>query len=154
SIGFALDILGTPFSGFLDALPVADGDPFVLLRGGQLTNLRNKVRDALAQHLSLFDNQRDVIAKLVSAQSPAGLPEVADDLFGGLSGAFDGQARDSVDRLKQLLGSDVGVALPLSTLINAVQRAGQNAAAIPKAIEDALIDYFFKASGFQTVDGE
>lgn len=158
SIGFGLDILGTPFSALLNALPVADGSPFALLRGGALTALRSRIKDAVGGRLSLFDNQGDVIAKLVAAQGPTDLREVADDLFGGLRGAFGGpgqvDALNSVKRLRQLLGSDIGVALPLATLINAVQRAGRNAAEIPNSVEQGLLAYFFKANGFLTVDGE
>src|SRR5262249_27440325 len=157
SLGFGLDILGTPFTALLNALPDPKGSPFSFLKGGDLTALRNNVRDALRGHLNIFDNQRDAIAKLVATQDPTSVREVADDLFSGMRGVFGGPGQgegfNSVERLHQLLGGDVGVALPLATLTSAAQRAGRNAAEVPRSVEQALIAYFFKEDGFLTVDG-
>lgn len=157
SLGFGLDIVGSSASTLLNALPTPAGGPFALLKGNDLTDLVNSVRNALKGRLSLLDNQRDAIASLVAAQGPAGLREAADGLFAGVVGAFggsDGRGGQSVSRLQQLVGNDVGIALPFATILNALQRSGKNAAEIPESVESGLVDYFFRVDGFKTVDRE
>jgi len=160
SLAFGLDILGSSVSTLLNGLPTPASGPFALLRGGDLTDLVDSVRNAFRGQLGLLEKQHDAIARLVVAQDPADLREVADTLFAGVRDVFGGPggggaaAADSVSRLRQLLGKDVGIALPFATMLNALQRAGQNTAAIPQSVETGLLDYFFRADGFKTVDRE
>ena len=160
SIAFGLDVLGSSVSALLDALPDSDRGPLALLRRADLRELVRRVRDALGGHLGLLAEQRDAIAGLVAAQDPADLREAADRLFAGVvdvlrgSSEGSGDAVNSVSRLRQLLGNDVGIALPFSTVLNAFHRAGQNAATIPGSVESGLLAYFFATDGFRTVDGE
>ena len=158
SLQFGLDIAGSSVSTLLDALPTPPGGPFAFLKEADLTTLVKRVHNVLDGRLALLDGQRQAIASLIAAQGPAGLRDAAEGLFAGVLSAFgesgEGAKPASVSRLRQLLGRDVGVALPFATILNALQRAGQNAAAIPKSIEDGLLDYFFKADGFRTVDRE
>jgi hypothetical protein len=156
SLQFGLDVLGTAVSPLLDALPTPAGGPFAFLKEPDLKALVNRVHNVLEGRLGLFEDQRQAIANLIAAQGPAGLREAADGLFAGVLGVFEGDkaAGESVSRLRQLLGRDVGIALPFATILNALQRAGQNGADIPRSVESALLAYFFKADGFRTVDRE
>ena len=43
--------------------------------------------------------------------------------------------------------------MPFAAIANAVQGL-QNAADVPKSIEEALLAYFFAPKGYETVDGE
>jgi len=162
SIGFGLDILGTPFRTVTERLPLSNDRPLGLLRTEELSALIGRVQDALRGQVSVLDalaDPRDAIAKLIGGQGPAGLRRLADDLFGAVRRVFEGAGGDddavnTVDRLRQLVGGDIGIALPFATLIKAVQGAGRNAAAIPRNVEQGAIAYFFDAEGFGTVDGE
>ena len=160
SIGFGLDIAGTSLSTLLNALPRPSGGPFALLKGRDLSDLTDGVRKAFRGQLGLLEKQHETIVGLVVAQNPGDLREAADKLFAGVLEGFGGAAGggapagESVRRLRQLLGGDVGIALPFATILNAVQRGGQDTAAIPQSVERALLDYFFTAEGFKTVDGE
>lgn len=160
SIVVGLDIVGNSVSTVLDALPAPAGGPFALLRGRDLADLVNGVRHALRGQLGLLERQQEAIARLVAAQNPAELREAADRLFAGVLDVFGesagtgGPAAETVSRLRQLVGKDVGIALPFATILSALQRAGRNAAAIPESVERGLLDYFFTAEGFKTVDGE
>jgi hypothetical protein len=160
SIVFGLDIVGTSVSTLLNALPAPAGGPFASLRGRDLADLVSGVRTALRGQLGLLENQHEAIAGLVTAQNPADLREAADRLFAGVLEVFGGSAGsggpavESVTHLRQLLGKDVGIALPFATILSALQRAGKNAAAIPQSVERGLLAYFFTADGFKTVDGE
>jgi len=160
SIGFGLDLVGSSLATVLDALPTPDAGRFNLLKGPDLIALRDQVKTALRGKLGLLDNQRDAVARLMAAQDPAALREAAEGLFGGVLDVFKGPsgvggpAFDSVSRLRQFLGNDVGTALPFATIVNAVQRGLQNAAQIPESVEGGLLAYFFKPDGFKTVDGE
>jgi len=160
SIGFGLDIVGTSISTLLNALPTPAGGPFALLKDKDLPDLMAGVRKALQGQLGLLEKQNEAIVRLVVAQNPGDLREAADKLFAGvideLRGAAGGggPAGDSVSRLRQLVGVDVGIALPFATILNAVQRAGQDAAAVPQSVERGLLDYFFTADGYKTVDRE
>ena len=121
------------------------------------TALRDKVRDALGQ-LTLFGGQ-DAIADLIAARDLSSLRGVAESLFGRVRGAFGNDsegaaAGGAVERLRQLLGDDVGIALPFATLLGAVQGGLRNAVTVPGRVEHALLSYFFAPAGFETVDGE
>lgn len=160
SLTFGLDLLASSVSTLLDGLPAPDGGPFGLLKKKDLTELMGRVRDKLGERLGLLGEQRDAIAGLIAAQDPADLRDVADRLFAGVLDVFrdspdgPGLAVDSVSRLRQLLGKDVGTALPFSTILSALHRAGKNVSTIPQSVERGLLDYFFTANGFRTVDGE
>jgi hypothetical protein len=66
-----------------------------------------------------------------------------------------GKADDeaSVGRLRQILGNDIGTVMPLAAIANAVKGL-QNAADVPRSIEQGLLAYFFSSEGYKTVDGE
>jgi hypothetical protein len=155
SVGFGLDVISASFSPLLDAV-TASG----LGKEGDLRGLIDKLKSDLGEKLTLLKSQRDGIAALIAAESPADLRDAAKGLFEGVVGAFKGtggaggSAADSVSRLRQLLGNDVGIALPLATMITAVQRGLQDASDIPWSVEQGLLSYFFRAEGFQTVDKE
>jgi hypothetical protein len=160
SIGFGLDIVGTSISTLLNALPTPVGGPFALLKGRDLSDLADGVRKALRGQLGLLEKQHETIVGLIVAQNPGDLREAADKLFAGVLDGLGGAAGgggpvgESVSRLRQLVGGDVGIALPFATILNAVQRAGQDAAAVPQSVERGLLDYFFTADGYKTVDRE
>jgi hypothetical protein len=158
SLGFGLDIAGSSVSTLVNALPTPAGGPFALLKGKDLSDLVNGVRSAFRGQLGLLEKQHDTIVGLVVAQDPGDLREAADKLFAGVvdgfGGSSGGPAGESVSRLRQLLGRDVGVALPFATILSAVRGAGQDAAAIPQSVERAVLEYFFTADGFKTVDRE
>ena len=159
SIGFGLDIVGTAVSTLLNALPTPAGGPFALLKGRDLSDLADGVRKALRGQLGLLEKQHDIIVGMVVAQNPGDLRDAADKLFAGVLDGFGGAggggpAGESVSRLRQLVGGDVGIALPFATILSALQRAGQDAAAVPQNVEHGLLDYFFTADGYKTVDRE
>jgi len=160
SIGFGLDIAGSSVSTLMNVLPRPAGGPFALLKGKDLSDVVNGVRSAFQGQLGLLEKQRDTIVGLVVAQNPGDLREVADKLFAGMvdglggSSGSAGPAGESMSRLRQMVGRDVGIALPFATILSAVRGAGQDAAAIPQSVERALLDYFFTADGFKTLDRE
>ncbi len=160
SCAFALDIVTSSVSTLLDALPTPASGPFAALKGSDFSELLDKVRNALGGQLGLFDRQRDAIATLIATRNPTGLRDAADGLFRGILEAFrgqgggDGSALAAVQRLQQFLGNDIGTVLPLATILGAAQRGLQNAAGIPESVERGLLDYFFSAAGYRTVDGE
>jgi hypothetical protein len=157
SLAFGLDIVGGSVATLLNALPTPAGGPFALLKGSDLASLVSSVRNTLKGRLSSLDNQCDAVVSLVAAQGPAGLREAADGFFAGVLGAFGGpdeRGAQSVSRLRQLVGNDVGIALPFATILNALQRSGRTAAEIPESVERAVLDYFFRTEGFTTVDRE
>ncbi len=163
SIAFGLDILGNSISGLvgdLGDLPTPSAGPLAFLKTSALADLKAKVREALGRRVGLLDRDQDAIADMVTAQDPSGLREVADRLFDGVLDVFGGGAETrgaafgAVSRLRQLLGRDVGIALPFATIFNALQRAGRDAAAIPENVESGLLSYFLTREGFTTVDRE
>src|SRR5262245_59816809 len=98
SIGFGLDILGTPFKTLLNALPLSDDRPLAFLRKEDLSALVGRVQDALRDKLTVFNtlpDPRGAIAQLIAGEGPAGLHQLADDLFGAVRGVFDGAGGDS-----------------------------------------------------------
>ena len=76
-----------------------------------------------------------------------------DGLVRGLVRAGDADSDARVSRLKQILGNDMATVMPFAAIANAVQGL-QNAADVPKSIEEALLAYFFAPKGYETVDGE
>jgi hypothetical protein len=159
TIGFGLDVLDASISTLLDDLPTLDR-PFAFLRGGQLTDLVRKVHDALRGRLVLLEQHRDAIAQLVATQDPVDLRAAADRLFGGVLERFRGDGPGDalvvkrLARVRTLLGQDASIALPFATVFDALRNAGKTAEAIPKAVEEGLLHYFFTPAGFKTVDGE
>jgi len=76
-----------------------------------------------------------------------------DGLVRGLVRVGDADSDARVSRLKQILGNDMATVMPFAAIANAVQ-GQQNAADVPKSIEEALLAYFFAPKGYETVDGE
>src|SRR5207249_1789406 len=90
-----------------------------------------KVRSAVGGKLGLFNKQEGPIAELITARDPIGLRKAGSELFAGIRNAVPGAggavfSLDGVNRLQQLIGSDIGTVLPLATIANAMQggRAG------------------------------
>ena len=154
SLSFILDVLTDSVSAFADALPASASGPLGLLARSDVPRVLESIRNALSR-AGLFDRQRDLVADLIGAQNPAGLRDAVGGLFQKLRDGISGTGtKDSVSRLQQLIGNDLGTALPFATVVTAVQQALQNAAGVPESIERALLDYFFRPDGYTTVDGE
>jgi hypothetical protein len=150
TLSFGLDIIQSSVATLLDTLPTVD------VPASRLADLFDNLRGTIKEHLHLFDQRADVIARLIAARDPVALRAVADDLFHGvLDDVRDrGQSvRESMDRVRALLGNEAGGILPLATLVRA-GRALENIAAVPEKVEGALLDYFFRSAGYQTIDGE
>ena len=155
SLGFGLDVLNTSVSAVLGALPVSGPTPFGLLDLSNVSQVLDKVRSALGGRLGLFERQRDAIAKLIAARDPASRAKAVGEVFRQLSADLAGSSvLDSVGRLQQFIGNDLGPALTLTTMVGAVQQGQQNIVGIPESVERALLAYFFRSDGFKTVDGE
>jgi hypothetical protein len=153
SLGFALDIVTAAVSVLLDALP-APGPLGVLPRLDGL-QLLDKLRGALQSPLGLLERQRDLFASLIAARNPRALGEALSGLFQRIQADVTSpDSRNSVIRLQAFIGKDVGTALPFATMMDALKQAAQDLAPIPGSIERALLDYFFKGDGYQTLDGE
>ena len=154
SLSFVLDVLTSAVSALADALPAVAPGPLGLLARADVPRVLENIRNALPR-AGLFDRQRDLIADLAGAQNPAGLREGVASLFQRIRDGISGtNAKDSVSRLQQLIGNDLGTALPLATVVTAVQQALQDAVGVPENIERALLDYFFRKEGYTTIDGE
>jgi len=155
SLGFGLDILTTSVSVLLGALPTSPAGPLILLDKLDVSQLVEKVRSALGGRLGLFEQQRDAIANLIAARDASGLRDAVRALFQQVSGGITGSnTKDSVSRLQQFIGNDLGTALPFTTMVGALQQAVSNVAGIPESVERALLDYFFRPEGYKTLDGE
>jgi len=155
SLGFGLDILTTSVSVLLGALPTSSTGPLILLDKLDVSQLVDKLRNALGGRLGLFEQQRDAIANLIAARDPAGLRDAVRALFQQVSGGITGSStKDSVSRLQQFIGNDLGTALPFTTMIGALQQGLGNVAGVPESVERALLDYFFRPEGYKTLDGE
>lgn len=161
SIGFVLDVAGSAVSALVaDLNPSFSAPTTGSGRAQDLGGIVDKVKGALAGRLKLFDEQETAVANLITARSPATLHEAGLQLFESIrnsasSGAGGVFSAGAASRLQQLIGSDVGTVLPLATIAQALQRsraALQNAQAIPESIEQALLAYFFKPTGYRTLD--
>ena len=154
SIGFALDIFSSIPDALLDVVSPSGG-PLAALRGGDLLK---RLREGLGSQLTLLGAQRDAIAELIAARDLSSIRGVAQSLFLRVQDTFEHNretgAGAAVVRLRQLLGDDVGIALPFATLLGAVQGGLRNAATVPDRVENALLSYFFAPTGFKTVDDE
>lgn len=155
SLSFVLDVLTNSVSALLDALPDSPSGPLGVLGRPDVSRVLDNVRNALQGRAGLFDKQRDLIADLIAARNPVGLRDAVGGLFQRVRDGITGTGtKDSLSRLQQLIGNDLGTALPVATLVNAAQQGLQNAAGVPESIEHGLLEYFFKKDGYQTVDGE
>jgi hypothetical protein len=155
SVGFVLDIFSSIPDALLDAAS-PPGGPLAALRGADLLG---KLRDALREQLTLFGTQRDAIAELIAARDLSSIRGVAQSLFRRVHDTFANNsetaaAGGAVERLQQVLGDDIGIALPFATLLGAIQGGLRNAATVPDRVEHALLSYFFAPTGFKTVDDE
>ena len=156
TLGFALDIgsaalselLGIlPASGPLGALPKLDGSQLLEKLKGKLQSLKSPLG------LGLLERQRDQIAKLISAHDPKELGDALSGLFDRIQADVPGpDSKNSMIRLQAFIGKDA--TLPFATIMDALKQAAQELAGIPESIEQALLDYFFKVDGYQTLDAE
>ena len=88
---------------------------------------------------------------------PAALRKVVDGLFRSVVDDVRESrqsARDSVDRIRTLLGNEVGGILPFATIVGAGRRALKDVTGVPESVERALLEYFFNSAGYRTIDGE
>jgi len=124
-----------------------------------LTFMTQQLRDGLGGKLGLFTGHEGFLADLIMARDPKGFRDAADNLLDSVrraSPAAAGGATAGLIDLHQLIGRDPGMVLPLATLAKAIQRGGQglqNVANIPGSVKTALMNYFFKPNGYQTIDG-
>src|SRR5262245_31978855 len=135
SIGFALDIFRSIPDVLLDAVS-PPGGPLAALKAGDLLK---KVREGLRDQLTLFRTQQDAIADLIAAGDLSKIRGVAQSLFRGVRQTFGSDSEGAaagtvVDRVQQLLGDDVGIALPFATLLGAIQGGVRNAATVPDRV--------------------
>jgi hypothetical protein len=164
TLAFALDIAGASGAAFVNALepvfslPSAGAGPTARIDPAEVLN---KVRTALSGQLRVLDQQRNAIAELIAAQNPASILQAGAALFQSIRDAVTASGNravfspDMVDRLQQFIGSDGGAALPLATIVQAMQRSRdtlRNIEQIPSSIEASLLAYFFNRDGYATVD--
>ena len=163
TLGFALDVAGNSVAALVEALdPTPASAPSAAVSLPDPGAVFDKVRGALRGKLGLFNQQESAIASLITARNPVSLRKAGSDLFDGIRSAVTASggravfSLDGVNRLQQLIGSDMGTVLPLATIAGAIQggREGlKNAEGIPKSIEEGVLDYFFKHDGYRTIDG-
>jgi hypothetical protein len=151
TLELVLDVIDSSLSTLPDVLERGVRAPGEFLR-----NARNLLRDRLV----FFGQHTDDIATLVAAEDPASIRRAGDALFTRIDAACGRTDRSDVFqsmgqwlRLRPFIGGDIGTVLPLATLVSAVQGRLENAIRVPQSIELGLLDYFFKSSGFRTVDG-
>src|SRR5262249_40234147 len=142
SLTFVLDVLTNALAALGDALPVSAAGPIAALARSDVARVLDSIRTALPLG-GLFDRQREIIGDLIGAQNVAGLRDALGGLFQKLrDGITPAATKDSVSRVQQLVGSDVGTALPFATVTSAALQSLQNAAGVPESVERALLDYF------------
>ena len=154
SLSFAADILTTSVSVLLGALPTPDPGRPRILGINDLSQLLQKVRQDLGNRLGLFEQQLASLSDLIAARDPAHLGAVIGTLFESVSRDIGDDPKNSVARVQQLIGNDLGAALPFTTVLGAAKQGLKNVEGIPKSVERALLQYFFTVSGYMTVDGE
>src|SRR5262249_36910360 len=122
----------------------------------------NKVKGLFSGQLERLAQQGKAIAQQIAGEGPAGLLELGPALLQGLHDQMKDQKQDAVvpldvvDRLRDLIGSDLGAALSVATLVQAMQRTRpqlKNIEKIPERIEQGLQNYFFRTTGYTTIDG-
>lgn len=158
TLSFGLDIVQSSVATLLDALPTPDLKRLPPLNPPDVVERLSTVRGVIKGRLRFFiDRQEDVIARLIAARDPAALQDVAADLFQGVVDDVRNSsesARESVERIRALLGNEAGGILSFATIVGAGRRAMENIAGVPERVEGALLDYLFKSTGYQTIDGE
>lgn len=168
TLAFALDIAGGAVAAVAKALEPGSPGPGTSAGATAPPTARidpadvlNKVRTALSGQLKVLDQQRNAIEQLITAQNPVSALQAGSALFQGIrnvvadSGTRAVFSSDMVDRLQQVMGSDGGTALPLATIMQAIQRSRdtlRNVEQIPSGIEAGLMAYFFNRNGYATVD--
>jgi len=172
SAGFLGDITVSSVSALLSRLrSVSGAGPSPAAGGSKLPNpgeLLAQVRNALRGQLPFLPQHGGASGSGGVIESLVGLLDNDSKDIDGVAKAFQdrfntilkglvrpGRADDdaSVGRLKQILGNDIGIIMPLAAIANAV-RGPQNAADVPHSIEQGLLAYFFSAEGYKTVDEE
>jgi hypothetical protein len=172
SAGFLGDIALSSLSALVTKLRAITGvvGPEAPAGAAALPNPRDvlaQLRDALKGQLPFLPqqagaNQPGVIEALVglldrdhpgTANPAKALQDSVDTLLKGLRGAGPAADDSTVNRLKKMLGNDIGTLMPLATIANAMKDV-QNAAHVPKSIEQGILAYLFSAQGYTTVDGE
>ena len=104
-----------------------------------ITRVRERLR-AMPQHVDRF-------LELAMADDPAAIQRANDALLSGMEERWSS--------LKTFIRrDDVGTILSFATMASAIQGLGANLADVPEEMEKALLDYFFRAGGYLTVEGE
>jgi hypothetical protein len=103
-------------------------------------DLLNRLQDLLSQHLQFFQGKIVAIRNLVTARDSVTIQNAAQDLF---------ELPQLWNTLRPFIGNDIGAVLSLATIGNALP----NPAQIVAPVEQAVLDYFFKKEGYQTIDG-
>jgi len=136
---FIGDIIGAPISPLLQSFETQLPFPFPLFP--QLGVLQ-KLRNVLQQHLPFLGPRAAALSDLITARDPNSIKNAGQQLFSNVS---------LWDKLKPFIGADPGAIIPLATIDSAVPVNKQ--ANVVVDTERALRDYFFKKTGYETVDG-
>jgi hypothetical protein len=153
TLEFVLDIGSAALSALLEILPTSG--PLGALPKLNGLQLLDKLKGVLKNPLGLLERQRDQIANLISAHNPEALSQAVSDLFKRIHEDAPGpDSQNSVIRLQAFIGTDADAIMTFATMMDALKQAAQELAGIPEGIEQALLDYFFKGDGYQTLDGE
>ena len=117
-----------------------------------------RVISAVKGHLGIFEQKANAITDLITNRDPMEIRQVGAQLLERVKRDDDGgdglQIKALVERLRKLIGTDMGAVLPLATMVQAM-RPGvlANVLAVPTSIEDAVLSYFFRKDGYPTIDG-
>lgn len=110
-------------------------------RLGMLPERLGQLPERLAQLPERFRNHLEGLVALAKADSPADFQSAGRDLLSGVEKRWE--------NIKTFLRDDIGTILPLTTIANAIRDVGD----VPGEVEAALLAYFFREEGYQTLDG-
>jgi hypothetical protein len=149
TFGLVIDIVGNSVSSLLEDLakplqinlPLLPF-PFLPFSPEQLARLRKH----FTAELQFFAAQINDLIKMVTATDATTRKDASKKLFSNPGFFRPG--------LQPLIGDGIGAVFSLATIGNALQVSSlPDSEQVPKEVEKALLDYFFKKEGYQTIDG-
>jgi hypothetical protein len=154
TFGLTIDFVG---GSILSLLQQVVESPFEEL-AGFLQNLFDPAETPLRFFKELSKELRDI----VSATSVTLRGNAIESLFSGHVSPSEQQQQlqaslqQSMSRLRQLACNEIGTAMSLATIMKALEGKETipgGLGKVPEAVEKALLAYFFKKEGYQTIDG-
>ena len=142
TFGLVIDIVGNSVSSLFGHLPISSTTPPTL----PLLSLSPELQRLFQNQLKFFAAQKDDLITMVTARDANTRRNAVEGLF------IDGRTFFT-QGLQGFFGDDIGAVLSLATIGNALEGSTLlGAVQVPKSIEQALLDYFFKKEGYQTID--